>query len=175
VSAQYESWVERRIREAQERGEFDNLPGAGKPLPAFPDPADENWWVKGLIEREQLDMSAALPPQLALRKEAQELPSLVMRERSEQAVRDLLEDFNARVRELWRRPMEGPLVVVRTVDVERIVARWRAERPAAPPAARTRPTASPRPPGRRARVRSWLDRLRGRPGPAMGRRGGSPR
>ena len=109
VAAQYESWVERRIREAQERGEFDDLPGAGKPLPALPDPADENWWVRGLIEREQLDMTVALPPQLALRREAQDLPARVMRERSEQAVRDLLEDFNARVRELWRRPMEGPL------------------------------------------------------------------
>lgn len=28
----WESLVERRIREAQERGEFDNLPGKGKPL-----------------------------------------------------------------------------------------------------------------------------------------------
>ena len=28
----YESAVERQIREAQERGDFDNLPGAGKPL-----------------------------------------------------------------------------------------------------------------------------------------------
>ncbi len=28
----WESPVERAIREAQERGEFDNLPGAGKPL-----------------------------------------------------------------------------------------------------------------------------------------------
>ncbi|GLZ01820.1 hypothetical protein Acsp02_90710 [Actinoplanes sp. NBRC 103695] len=28
----YESAVDRQLREAQERGEFDNLPGAGKPL-----------------------------------------------------------------------------------------------------------------------------------------------
>ena len=28
----YESAVEKAIREAQERGEFDNLPGAGEPL-----------------------------------------------------------------------------------------------------------------------------------------------
>jgi hypothetical protein len=27
-----ESLVEKQIREAQEQGEFDNLPGAGKPL-----------------------------------------------------------------------------------------------------------------------------------------------
>src|ERR1051325_4406897 len=30
---QWESAVEKQIREAEERGEFDNLPGKGKPLP----------------------------------------------------------------------------------------------------------------------------------------------
>ena len=34
--ARWESSVERQIREAQERGEFDALPGLGKPLPAEP-------------------------------------------------------------------------------------------------------------------------------------------
>jgi DnaJ family protein C protein 28 len=28
----WESWIDQQIREAQERGEFDNLPGKGKPL-----------------------------------------------------------------------------------------------------------------------------------------------
>ncbi|MDQ6671885.1 MAG: DUF1992 domain-containing protein, partial [Chloroflexota bacterium] len=31
--AHWESAVEQQIREAQERGDFDNLPGKGKPLP----------------------------------------------------------------------------------------------------------------------------------------------
>ncbi|MGH3432796.1 MAG: DnaJ family domain-containing protein, partial [Thermocrispum sp.] len=132
---QHESWVERRIREAQERGAFDDLPGAGKPLDFRDQPHDEDWWVKGLIEREQLDMTAALPPQLALRKEAQGLRERALQKRTEQAVRDLAEDFNDRVREHWRRPMEGPLVVVRPVDVEKLAAQWQAHRPAEPVAA----------------------------------------
>jgi hypothetical protein len=28
----FDSWVDQQIREATERGEFDNLPGKGKPL-----------------------------------------------------------------------------------------------------------------------------------------------
>jgi len=28
----WESWIEQQIREAQEAGAFDQLPGAGKPL-----------------------------------------------------------------------------------------------------------------------------------------------
>jgi hypothetical protein len=37
----WESAVETQIREAQERGDFDNLPGKGQPLP--PEPWDGDW------------------------------------------------------------------------------------------------------------------------------------
>ena len=69
----WESPVEKAIREAQERGEFDDLPGAGKPLTDLGDPDDPLWWVRRKAEREQLDLSLALPPGLQLRKEAVEL------------------------------------------------------------------------------------------------------
>ncbi len=56
----YESWVDRRIREAQERGEFDDLPGSGKPLADLDAPYDELWWVKKLVRREQLSLRASV-------------------------------------------------------------------------------------------------------------------
>ena len=34
----WESWIDQRIREAQERGEFDDLPGKGQPLNLTPNP-----------------------------------------------------------------------------------------------------------------------------------------
>ena len=34
----WQSWVDRQIREAQERGEFENLPGMGQPLDLTPNP-----------------------------------------------------------------------------------------------------------------------------------------
>jgi DnaJ family protein C protein 28 len=34
----WESWIDEQIREAQQRGEFDNLPGKGKPLDLTPNP-----------------------------------------------------------------------------------------------------------------------------------------
>lgn len=157
MDGRYETWVERQIREAQERGEFDNLPGSGKPLDFLDKPHDDDWWVQRLIEREQLDMTAALPPQLALRREAQDLPQRLLQERTEQAVRDLVEDFNARVRELWRRPMEGPLVAVRPLDVDRLVEHWHAHRPAPPPAPAAHVDSGRR--GARARLTEVLERL----------------
>lgn len=51
----YESVVERRIREAMERGEFDDLPGTGKPLPDAGQPYDELWWVKAWLRRNDID------------------------------------------------------------------------------------------------------------------------
>ena len=46
-------WVDLQVQRAMERGEFDDLPGAGKPLD-LPDKHDPDWWVKQLIEREQI-------------------------------------------------------------------------------------------------------------------------
>ena len=88
----YESPVDRAIREATERGEFDNLPGAGKPLENLGDPNDALWWVRGLAEREQLDFTGVLPPAVALRKEAATFPESLLDLRTEDSVREVLDD-----------------------------------------------------------------------------------
>ncbi|MDF2093769.1 DUF1992 domain-containing protein [Knoellia sp. 3-2P3] len=125
----YESLVERQIREAQERGEFDNLPGAGKPLRGL-DSDDPDWWVKQLVQREGLDMTDAMPPALALRKEAAGFPHSLLDLSAEESVRAVLEDFNRRVRLDRLRPVVGPFppVLVKTVDVDELVAQWQVLR-----------------------------------------------
>jgi hypothetical protein len=119
----YESWVERQVREAIERGEFDNLPGAGRPLPSINGREDENWWVKGLLEREQLPMP--LPTSLALRREVANLPQTLPDVPDEPTVRDIIEDLNRRIRDSHRRRVDGPPIVVKPVDVEQAVTDWR--------------------------------------------------
>jgi len=47
----YESLSERLIREAIEAGEFDDLPGAGKPLPDAGMADDDLWWVREWLKR----------------------------------------------------------------------------------------------------------------------------
>jgi DnaJ family protein C protein 28 len=39
----WEDWIDRQIREAQERGAFDDLPGRGKPLDLTPNPYARDW------------------------------------------------------------------------------------------------------------------------------------
>ncbi len=131
----WESPVEKAIREAQERGEFDDLPGTGKPLPDLGDTDDPMWWLRKYVEREHLDMTGALPPALQLRKEAASYPESLADLRTEAAVRRILEDFNRRVRRDRLRPPDPgmPQLLAPTVDVEAMVEGWRALRAASHP------------------------------------------
>ncbi len=119
-------WVDLQVRRAIDRGEFDNLPGTGKPIPGLSGTHDPDWWVKSLIERERL--TGVLPPALALRKEDATLEAQLDRETTEQGVRRLLEDFNHRVVEARRQLLGGPPVVTATRDVDQELAAWRARR-----------------------------------------------
>lgn len=118
--------AEQKIREAQERGLFDNLPGAGKPL-ELSNVNDPDWFAKSLVRREKIDPEVLMHPTIALRREAETYPEALADLRSERQVREVLEDFNARVKAEWRRPQVGPSlpVIARSVDVERMVAGWR--------------------------------------------------
>ena len=46
-----ESPADRAIREAMEAGEFDDLPGMGKPIPGAGEPDDEGWWIREWVKR----------------------------------------------------------------------------------------------------------------------------
>ena len=109
-------------------GSFDNLPGKGKPIPGLNEPRHENAWVASLAKRENLPVSAMLPPSLALAKEVEDLPARLAKEKSERAVRDVVEDLNERIRLAHRRPQEGPPLRVWTRDVEALVESWRKHR-----------------------------------------------
>ena len=152
------SWVEQQIRAAEQRGLFDNLPGAGQPLPGIDRPRSELHWAADLARRENLDLRAMLPPALALAKEREDLPRLLAAQRTERNVRELAQDFNDRVREAHRRPAAGPPLTARPVDVDTVVQRWRDQRASAVPAA-TPAVAPPSAGSTSPRVRHLLARL----------------
>lgn len=127
-----QSWIDKQIQDATERGEFDNLPGTGKPLPnrgAFSTEA----WIRQYLEREGLSAEEALPTPLRLRKESERLAESVHLLPSEQDVRDVVADLNDRIRAFRRLPGDGPPLIVRLVDEDEMLRRWRESRPVAPP------------------------------------------
>ena len=131
----FETWVDSQIRMAQESGAFENLAGAGKPLPRRHAEQSSYEWALEWARRENVDPLGMLPPGLALRREKQDLPGVLTRLSSESAVRAVVEDLNARIELYWRRPAEGPQVPIGQLDVDEVVAQWRAERPPPPPPA----------------------------------------
>ncbi len=48
-----EPWIERVIREAQEAGKFDDVPGTGQPIADIDQPYDPAWWARRWIARER--------------------------------------------------------------------------------------------------------------------------
>jgi hypothetical protein len=119
-------YVEISIAQAMRRGDFDDLPGAGKPLRNLHEIHDPNWWIRKKIERESL--SGLGPPALTLRTEDATLHERMDAAPSEGAVRELLEDFNLRVIEARRQLQGGPPVVTPVRDVDAELAAWRERR-----------------------------------------------
>ena len=130
----YESHIDRLIREATERGEFDNLPGAGKPL-NLGGADDPDWWIKSKMRQEGLDFDGALPTVVSLRKEAAGFPESLRELATEASVRTVLADYNDRVRADRLRPRAPrlPPLVAPLIDIDAMVERWRSQPPAARP------------------------------------------
>jgi hypothetical protein len=118
----WESWVERQIRESMERGEFDNLPGLGKPIPGLMGPDDELWWVRQKLRREQLSY---LPPALALRKELDDAMDRIAAARTEAEVRRLVAAINDRIVYVNSHTISGPPSDLVPLDVDRVLEEWR--------------------------------------------------
>ncbi|MBC3760392.1 DnaJ family domain-containing protein [Quadrisphaera oryzae] len=154
-----ETWVDRQVREAVERGAFDGLSASGKPLDEAVLGQSAGEWAVEWARREGADMTAALPPALALRREREELVESVPGRPTEEAVRAAVELFNERLDAAYRRPQEVPPVALPFVDLDRQLARWReahplgVEEPAAPAAEDA---------GRRVAERPWWARARPR-------------
>jgi Domain of unknown function (DUF1992) len=121
----FETWVERQLREAAERGAFDDLPGAGKPIPDLDKPHDELWWVKQKLRRENFSY---LPPTIVLRRQAEEALEAAAQAGSEDEVRRIVAGINARIIEGNRKAASGPPLNLAPFDVERVVGGWRDRR-----------------------------------------------
>ncbi|MCU1619508.1 MAG: uncharacterized protein JWR28_892 [Modestobacter sp.] len=139
----FRTWIDDQIARAQEDGAFEELDGAGKPLPRREREQTSYEWALEWAKRENADVAGMLPTGLALRREREELPAVVARQTTEELARAVVEAHVARVDQYYRRPVEGPWVPVGMPDVEEMLAEWRRTRPAVvpePPAEESQPS-----------------------------------
>jgi hypothetical protein len=156
----FRSWVDQQVAGAEERGVFDGLPGAGKPLDLSGGGDFTDKWLRDYVRREGASFEDALPLPLRLRKESERLTETAASFPSEAAVRAAAGDLNRRITD-WRRIPVGPPVYVKLADEEALAAAWRAARQQAAAMRREQAAAEagatpPRP------ARRWLPWRRGR-------------
>jgi hypothetical protein len=123
----WETWVERKIRESMERGEFDNLPGSGKPIADLDRPYDELWWLRKKLRDEQFSIE---PPLLELRRQFDEARARIAAAASEAEVRRLVAAINERIVYVNTHTTSGPATELAPLDVERVLTQWRSAREA---------------------------------------------
>ena len=125
AGATWESWIDRQVRRAREHGAFDDLPGAGRPIPELDKPFDQQWWVRDKLRREDLSY---MSPSVALRKEAHDALQAARQAGSEAEVRRIVADINEKIREANRKGIRGPSLMLMPYDVERVVRAWKRGR-----------------------------------------------
>src|SRR5215472_19222833 len=101
----WESWIDTQIRTAMEDGAFDNLPGAGKPLPNYGQEFDPLWWVKQLVQREHVNV---LPPALELLRKVETELAAIEKLEDEAAVRRHVAALNLEIAKVNATVVEGP-------------------------------------------------------------------
>jgi DnaJ homologue, subfamily C, member 28, conserved domain len=166
----FTSWIDRQISEAAQRGAFDDLPGAGKPLPKRDGADDGQAWLREYLRREGVSAEELLPTPLKLRKEAERLTGTVHDLGTEQEVREAVAELNRRIIQ-WRRIPEGPPVYLRLLDEDMLVRKWhdgQVSSPSSPlpPSAPPTVPASHGPAGTPPPRRGWWRHLRRRRQPA---------
>jgi len=127
----WETWIEAQIRVAQEEGAFDNLPGAGKPLPNLSQDFDLNVWVRQLVQREQLTLSM-LPPSLELLRKVETELAAIEKLHDEASVRQRVAALNAEIAKVNATVTEGPPTRLGMLAIDQVLARWRRTRSTIP-------------------------------------------
>ncbi len=119
--------AENRIGEAIREGQFDQLPGFGKPLDPSPD-TSEHGWLKAKARRESLSL---LPPALELARNVQSQLARIGSETEPAEVTRQLHALNRHIDTANRNISWGPPSTTMPVDPYEFLRRRQA-RPRAP-------------------------------------------
>jgi hypothetical protein len=103
--------AERRIEQAMKEGKFDNLPGAGQPLPLDDMPAQEDtrltWWCVRILKQNDY-----IPDEIRWRKTVDALRADLTTAQSENRVRALVAQINLliyKINTLGTNAMKSPM------------------------------------------------------------------
>jgi hypothetical protein len=110
--------VEKRIKEAQEKGEFDNLPGQGKPL----DMTDDRHIPEDLrLAYKILKNADCLPPELEETKEIRQMEDMLANVPDEKERYKLIKKINYKIMKLNVARNRSPLLDEKEIYYKKLV------------------------------------------------------
>jgi len=112
--------AERRIREAQERGEFEDLPGRGEPL----DLKDDSFVPEDLrLAYKILKNADCLPPELEAKKEIRQMEDLLESIPDEKERYKLIKKINYQIMKLNVMGKKSPLLEEQQIYYRKVLDR----------------------------------------------------
>ncbi len=117
--------VEKRIKEAEEKGAFDNLPGKYKPIKI----EDFSNVPEDLrIAYKILKNAGCLPPELQLRKEIKKMEDLLEEVPDEKQAYKLIKEINFKIMKLNMMGKKSPLLEENQIYYKKILEKIRERR-----------------------------------------------
>jgi len=114
----YEKIVEQRIKEAMEKGEFDDLPGKGKPLPL----EDDSHVPEDLrLAYKLLKNADCLPPELLEKKEILQMEDMLATIPDEKEKYKLLKKINFKIMKLNMLGRKSPLLEEKQIYYKKLI------------------------------------------------------
>jgi hypothetical protein len=114
----YERIVEERIKEAMEKGEFDNLPGKGKPLAV----EDDSHVPEDLrLAYKLLKNADCLPPELLEKKEILQMEDMLATIPDEKERYKLIKKINFKIMKLNVMGRKSPLLEEKQIYYKKLV------------------------------------------------------
>lgn len=113
--------IEKRIKEAQERGEFDNLPGKGKPLNLED---DSNVPEELRITYKILKNAGYLPPEIELKKEIRQMEDMLADMPDEKERYRLIKKINLKITKLNMMGRKSPMLEQNQIYYDKVVDKF---------------------------------------------------
>ena len=114
----YEKIVEQRIKEAMENGEFENLPGKGKPIPI----EDDSHVPEDLrLAYKLLKNADCLPPELLEKKEILQMEDMLASVPDEKERYKLIKKINFKIMKLNVMGKKSPLLEEKQIYYKKLI------------------------------------------------------
>jgi hypothetical protein len=116
----YERIVEQRIKEAMDKGEFDDLPGKGKPIPLED---DSNVPEDLRLAYKLLKNADCLPPELLEKKEIRQMEDMLATIPDEKERYKLIKKINFKIMKLNVMGKKSPLLEEKQIYYKKLIDR----------------------------------------------------